>query len=209
MSMKTAALFLSFLCTLSLCAQLTLKDKAPLENLALQGVDDVPLTLAQAKKSRGLIVVFSCNSCPFVVGSDDFPGWEKQYDSLFRAAAANDIGFVLVNSNEGKRNQADSFEAMKLHAQEQGYAMPYLLDNRSELADAFGAKTTPHVYFFDQDLTLIYSGSIDNSWDRSRKQDLPYLFQAIKAHGNHQKIKPNTTDPKGCGIKRVTPPAKH
>jgi hypothetical protein len=58
------------------------------------------------------------------------------------------------------------------------------------------------VYFFDQTFKLIYTGSIDNSWDKGRKSDDPYLFNAIKAQGKGKKIKPNTTEPKGCGIKR-------
>ncbi|NBN99537.1 MAG: hypothetical protein EBV19_09925 [Flavobacteriia bacterium] len=61
-------------------AQLSVKDKAPLQNLSLKNIDETTLTLSQAVKKNGLVVVFSCNSCPFVVGSDDFPGWEKQYD---------------------------------------------------------------------------------------------------------------------------------
>ena len=77
------------------------------------------------------------------------------------------------------------------------------------LADAFGARTTPHVYFFDQTFKLIYTGSIDNSWDKGRKSDEPYLFNAIKAQGKGKKIKPNTTEPKGCGIKRVTTTPKN
>ncbi|MFM7664037.1 MAG: redoxin domain-containing protein [Bacteroidota bacterium] len=190
-------------------AQLSVRAKAPLQNLALKNIDETTLTLYQAVKKKGLVVVFSCNSCPFVVGSDDFPGWEKQYDSLYKAAQANEIGFILVNSNEGKRNQADSFEEMKKHALEQAYSMPYLLDTESKLADAFGARTTPHVYFFDENLSLIYTGSIDNSWDKSRKQEEPYLFNAFYAKANHKKIKPHTTEPKGCGIKRVKTPIKN
>jgi hypothetical protein len=107
-----------------------------------------------------------------------------------------------VNSNEGKRAQADSYEEMIKHAKEQNYTMPYVVDEKAALADAFGARTTPHVYFFDQTFKLIYTGSIDNSWDKGRKSDEPYLFNAIKAQGKGKKIKPNTTEPKGCGIKR-------
>jgi peroxiredoxin len=207
--MKNCFFFLFLLSLFNGSAQLSVKDKAPLRNHALMNIDETTLTLSQAVKKNGLIVIFSCNSCPFVVGSDDFPGWEKQYDSLYKAAQANEIGFILVNSNEGKRNQADSFEEMKKHAQEKTYAMPYLLDTESQLADAFGAKTTPHVYFFDEELNLIYTGSIDNTWDKSRKEDVPYLFNAIRAKGNDKKIKPNTTEPKGCGIKRVKTPIKN
>jgi thioredoxin-related protein len=197
------------LLTLNTWAQLRINDKAPMQNVEMKSVNGTLYSLSSLKKDKGLIVVFSCNSCPFVVGSDDFPGWEMQYDSLNNEALANNIGFVLVNSNEGKRAQADSYEEMIKHAKEENYTMPYVLDEQVALANAFGAKTTPHVYFFDQNLTLIYTGSIDNSWDKGRKSDQAYLFNAIKAQGKGKKIKTTTTEPKGCGIKRVVTPPKN
>lgn len=207
MKLLFSAVFIVF--SLSAWAQLRIKDKAPMQQIDMKSVNGSMYNLNSLKKDKGLIVIFSCNSCPFVVGSDDFPGWEKQYDSLYNEALANNIGFVLVNSNEGKRSQADSYEEMVKHAKEQNYTMPYVVDEQAGLANAFGAKTTPHVYFFDQTLTLIYTGSIDNSWDKGRKSDQFYLFDAIKAQGKGKKIKPNTTEPKGCGIKRVVTPPKN
>lgn len=207
MKLFFSAAFIVF--SLSTWAQLRVKDKAPMQQADMKSVNGSMYNLNNLKKDKGLVVIFSCNSCPFVVGSDDFPGWEKQYDSLYSEALVNNIGFVLVNSNEGKRSQADSYEEMVKHAKEQNYTMPYVVDEQAALANAFGAKTTPHVYFFDQTLTLIYTGSIDNSWDKGRKTDQSYLFDAIKAHGKGKKIKPNTTEPKGCGIKRVVTPPKN
>lgn len=205
--MKLLLILGSLLFVTATTAQLQINDKAPLQNRDMKSVNGTTYNLTGLKKDNGLIVIFSCNSCPFVVGSDDFPGWEKQYDSLYNAASDNKIGFVLVNSNEGKRAQADSYEEMIKHAKEQNYTMPYVVDEQSELANAFGAKTTPHVYFFDQTFKLIYTGSIDNSWDKGRKNNQPYLFNAIYAKGKGKKIKPNATEPKGCGIKRtITPP---
>ena len=84
-----------------------------------------------------------------------------------------------------------------------------MVDEKAALADAFGARTTPHVYFFDQSLTLLYTGSIDNSWDNGRKSDQSYLFNAIQAQGKGKKIKTTTTEPKGCGIKRIVTPPKN
>jgi hypothetical protein len=81
--------------------------------------------------------------------------------------------------------------------------MPYLVDENSKLANAFGAKTTPHIYFFNAEMNLVYTGSIDNIWDNKRKTDVPYLKNAIEAVGNGKKIKTDNTPPKGCSIKRV------
>jgi hypothetical protein len=176
---------------------------APMADEPLQNVQGEELTLNQAKKENGLIVVFSCNSCPFVVGTPDFPGWEKQYNSLYEQALKYNIGMVLVNSNEGKRSGADSFDEMKKRANEQNYMMPYLLDKYSKMADLFSAKTTPHVFYFNKDMRLVYMGSIDNIADNKRKKDIPYLSMAMQAQANGKKCKPNKTAPVGCSIKRI------
>ena len=90
-------------------------------------------------------------------------------------AQNNDVGFVLINSNEAKRDGVDSFEEMTKHAQKNNYSMSYLLDENSELANFLKAKTTPHVFFFDGSFRLIYTGSIDNIWDGKRKKDISFL----------------------------------
>jgi hypothetical protein len=78
--------------------------KAPLTQRRLLDLNNEYTSLKEEKKENGLIVVFSCNTCPFVVGSDKFEGWEKDYNDLAMLAAKHDIGFILVNSNEAKRD---------------------------------------------------------------------------------------------------------
>ena len=113
----------------------------------------------------------SCNTCPFVVGGAGYPGWEKDYNDIYDKCKELGIGMVLINSNEAKRKGDDSMEEMKKHAAEKNYKMKYVVDKNHVLADAFGAKTTPHIFLFDKDLKLIFTGSIDNSWDKKRKAD--------------------------------------
>jgi len=182
--------------------QLKTNEIAPMQDATFLNTSGDNLSLKSLLGKEGLIVVFSCNTCPFVVGSEDFAGWEVQYDSLYALASSKNIGFVLVNSNEGKRMNVDSFEEMVRHSKEKNYNMPYLLDKYALLAEAFGAKTTPHVFFFDEKFQLIYTGSIDNQWDNARKNTEPYLSNAILAKSKGKKIIPNTTSPKGCGIKK-------
>ena len=162
-------------------------------------------SLIQEVKKNGLIIVFSCNTCPFVVGSKHFPGWEKQYNELYDTSMKNKIGFLLVNSNEAKRGGDDAFDKMETHAKKNTYKMAYLLDENSSLANELLAKTTPHVFFYNAQLELIYSGSIDNIWDGKRKKEQYYLKDAIRSHVSSKKIKPSATPPKGCSIKRVKP----
>jgi peroxiredoxin len=181
---------------------LEIGDKAPLSDQQLKNIDDKSHSLNDLKADNGLVVVFSCNTCPFVVGSENFIGWEVQYNQLASVASTNKFGFVLINSNEGKRENEDSFEAMQKQAKEKKYTMPYLLDKNHELADAFGAKTTPHVYVFDKEMKLIYQGAIDNTVDGKRKNDDLYLINLMNEVVSNTVVKVNTTPPRGCSIKR-------
>lgn len=182
--------------------QLEIGQTAPLTEYRMLNVNKAYTTLKELKGVNGIVVVFSCNTCPFVVGNDGFPGWERQYNELADYAKQNGYGFVLVNSNEAKREKDDSLDEMKKHAEEQKYAMPYLLDANSTMANAFGAKTTPHVYLFDRSMKLSYKGSIDNSWDSKAAVEIPYLRQAINQMANGEEISFPSTAPKGCSIKR-------
>lgn len=194
--------FLSFTKLLEEQKGLEIGDKAPLSDQQLKNIDDKSHSLNDLKADNGLVVIFSCNTCPFVVGSENFIGWEVQYNQLASAASSNKFGFVLINSNEGKRENEDSFEAMQKQAKDKKYTMPYLLDKNHELADAFGAKTTPHVYVFDKEMKLIYQGAIDNTVDGKRKNDDLYLINVMNEVVSNTVVKVNTTPPRGCSIKR-------
>jgi hypothetical protein len=175
----------------------------PEGNRMLQTTADEETTLREHLGEKGLIVIFSSTTCPFVVGGENYPGWEKDYNALYTLANQNGINLVLVNSNEAKRSSGESMEDMKNRAKEYGYLMPYLYDEGHVVADAFGARTTPHVYFFDAAGVLIYSGSIDNTWDSSRKKDDYYLKNAIETvAAGKKKVNPDRTAAKGCSIKR-------
>lgn len=182
---------------------LKIGDEMPLGEQDLFDVSGDTLNLNELKKESGLIVVFSCNTCPFVVGNDDFEGWEKDYNSLYDKANEKGIGFVLINSNEAKRDGADSMDEMIAHSENNQYKMPYVADYNSVMADAFGARTTPHVYMFNEEAELVYMGSIDNTWDSDRKKTSYYLSDAIESLATGKTIKKKSTAPKGCSIKRT------
>jgi len=201
--MKIILLLLSIACGSALFGQIMnikIGQVAPLTDYSMLSTNNENVTLKNAVNENGIVVI-----CPFVVGFSDstFPGWENRYNSIFDFAAAKKIGVILVNSNEAKRTSDDSMEKMIEHKKNKGYKMPYLLDKNSELANALGAKTTPHVFFFDKELKLIYTGSIDNSFEDKRKKEIPFLMDAIENHAAGKKIKLNTTSPKGCSIKRL------
>jgi hypothetical protein len=178
---------------------------APKADLKMKNINGKELSLNDIKKENGLLVVFSCNTCPFVVGSEGSEGWEGRYDELRKFAEANKVGMVLVNSNEAKRDKGDDLESMKTRAKEHGFAQcNYVLDVNSELANAFYARTTPHVYLFDKSMKLAYKGSIDDNVDDSKKVSTPYLKNAITNMALGKAVDPAETKPVGCSIKRAS-----
>lgn len=179
-------------------------DKLPMASKQLKNIDKSKQSLDSYAKGRGLLVIFSCNTCPFVIGNDSFDGWEQDYEKIMEHANKNDVGFVLINSNEAKRKKGDSFKDMIKRAEEYNYSMPYLYDKNHEVADAFGAKTTPHVFLFDAKLSLIYKGSIDDSYKPtvSKENATPFLINAMLNDATGNPLEPNSTSPKGCSIKR-------
>ena len=182
-------------------------EKAPMPNAPMMGVDGQQHTLTSLKGDNGLLVVFSCNTCPFVVGNGTkTEGWEGRYNGLAELAESLNIGMVLVNSNEAKREGDDSFVAMKRHAAEAGYTMPYVMDEGSKLANACGARTTPHAYLYNKDMTLAYRGSIDDNVNRAEEVEENYLSVAMTRMAEGKKIKTQETKAVGCSIKRVMKP---
>jgi thioredoxin-related protein len=178
---------------------------APKADLKMKNINGREVALSDIKQNNGLLVVFSCNTCPFVVGGEGSEGWEGRYDELRKYAESNKIGMVLVNSNEAKRAKGDDLESMKTRAKEHGFSQcNYVLDVNSELANAFYARTTPHVYLFDKNMKLAYKGSIDDNVDDSKKVTAPYLKNAISNLAAGKGIDPAETKPVGCSIKRAS-----
>ena len=185
--------------------ELAIGSKAPLADVLMMNVNGTQMSLNTAAGPNGLLVVFSCNTCPFVVGNGEKSDrWEGRYNEVIAFARENGIGSVLVNSNEAKRKGDDSLEEMKQHAREAGYIAPYVVDARHKLADGFGARTTPHIYLFAGDFRLVYRGSIDDSVNSAADVKERYLEDAITKMVAGKKVKPAITKAIGCSIKRMS-----
>jgi thioredoxin-related protein len=177
---------------------------APKADVEMMDVSGKKLTLNSIKKENGLLVIFSCNTCPFVVGNGEkSEGWEKRYPDLGKIAERSKVGMVLVNSNEAKRTGDDSLERMQKQAQLMKYNCSYVVDENHVVADAFGAKTTPHIYLFDKNMKLVYVGAIDDNVDDSKAVKEPYLRNALSNLAAGKTIEPNSTRQLGCSIKRL------
>ena len=169
----------------------------PLVEYKMEDVSGEIVSLNSVKKKNGLLVIFSCNTCPFVLG------WQDRYIPLGDWTLENNIGFVLVNSNEAQRNDVDGLEKMRVHAATNKYNTFYTVDKNSELADAFGATRTPEVFLFDGNGKLVYKGAIDDNSEDANAVLKPYLGVALQSLLNGVEINSNATKSIGCTIKRL------
>lgn len=160
-------------------------------------LDNEDVMLRELAGTKGTLVVFSCNTCPFVIK------WEDRYNDLYDLAKANGINMILVNSNEAFRGGDDSHEKMKEHAKKMGYKMPYVIDQNHVIADILVAKATPQVYLFDNNFRIVYRGAIDDNQDSADDVQETYAADAITALANDDKIAVTETKALGCSIKRV------
>ena len=178
---------------------ISINEKMPEVDFELKSVNEQWITINSQTSDNGLLVIFTCNTCPFVVM------WEDRYKLVEQIAEENNIGLVYINSNYKKRKSDDSFERMQKHAKRMDYQFPYLLDEKSKLANIFGAKTTPHIFLFDNKNTLVFKGAIDDNYKEIKKVEKFYLKDAIKQLVSGSEITVSETKAVGCSIKRYVP----
>lgn len=203
MTKVTKAIFLPLLIVIAfafapLTEELAIGASIPKADLKMKDVTTgKEISLNAGKTAKGLLVMFSCNTCPYVKLS------ESRIKEAQDFTRANGIGMVVVNSNEAQRDGDDSEAEMKTYAAAQGFSAPYVLDVKSELADAFGASRTPQVFLFDAAGTLIYKGAIDDNVKDPKAVTKPYLKDALNALLKGAKPEVKETKSIGCTIKRA------
>ena len=172
--------------------EISIGSKMPGSDYILKNINGNESELSTYKKENGLLVIFSCNTCPWVIR------WQGRYNPISELCSKNNIGFVAVNSNASQHDGVDSFDSMKEHAKKYEYIFPYVLDSGSRLAKAFGAMVTPHVYLFDKNGDLRYRGAIDDGPKRVKRN---YLVDAINSVSKGKSVRTKTTKSLGCSIK--------
>ncbi len=140
-----------------LAEELALGSALPMASRKMPEIRGKELSLKDIIGKEGLLVIFSCNTCPWVIA------WQDRYVALADKYKSKDLGIVAVNSNAAYRGKGDSLEDMQKHAKENDYNFYYVLDKDSELAQAFGATRTPHIFLFDKTGKLVYRGAIDDN----------------------------------------------
>ena len=192
---KFISLILIGCLTILSAKELDLGSILPLGDIKMADISGKDISLNDAKGENGLLVIFSCNTCPWVIA------WEDRYVELADTYKDKGVGIVAINSNETKFENVDSMEEMQEHAQENGYNFYYTMDKKSNLAGAFGATRTPHIYLFDKKDKLVYRGAIDDNARKPDKVENTYLADAIDNMLAGSAIDPAATKALGCAIK--------
>ncbi len=160
----------------------------------LKGVDGKTYELKDFADKKAVVIVFSCNHCPYVQA---YEGRMVQIQSEYLGKGAT---LVAINSNDESNYPEDSFPNMVTRAKEKGFNFPYLRDETQEVAKQYGGICTPHVFAFDQNRKLRYKGRIDDSRypDQVKIHDLRNALDAIIAGKTPDS---QETRPFGCSIK--------
>ena len=167
-------------------------DRAP--GFRLRGIDGNEHTLESYADANALVLVQSCNHCPYV------QAWEGRLKAIQADYAARGVVLVALNSNDSERYPEDSFAEMCRRAAQEGFNFDYLWDEDQSLARALGAERTPEVFLFGGDRMLAYHGAIDDSRDETAVAE-EYLRDALDAVLEGREPRVAETPPTGCSVK--------
>lgn len=188
---------LGFITLSSVSDPLPIGAAVPNADLKMKDISGKEVSLNEAKKKNGLLVMFSCNTCPYVIKN------QSRTNEIAKHALDKEIGVVILNSNEAYRDDQDSYEAMKQYAADQGYAWYYLVDKNHTMADAFGANRTPECFLFDNNGKLAYHGAIDDNPSDAGSVGRKHLKEAINESVTGKEITVKQSKSVGCTIKRL------
>lgn len=191
-----ATLLGSLAFTIASTDPITIGADLPKSTVKMQDVSGKMISIKDAAKANGVLVMFSCNTCPYVLKNQD------RTVEIAAYALQKDLGVIVLNSNEAYRTKDDSFDAMKAYAKDQKYKWSYVVDKNHEIADAFGANRTPEVFMFDKNMKLVYHGAIDDNPSDATAVNRSHLKMAINELTEGKEISVKESKSVGCSIKR-------
>jgi hypothetical protein len=171
------------------------KVPAAVAKTKMKNVDGQMLSIAQVTGRAGTLVIFTCNHCPFA------KDWEQRIVELGNSYAGKGVGVILINANDPKSHADDGFDEMRARATSRGMKVPYVVDDTSGVARAFGASVTPEAFLFDKSGKLAYHGTIDDNRQEPDKVKSRYLKDALDAVVAGKTPPVPETKGLGCGIK--------
>ena len=175
-------------------SQIKLKtgDQAP--DFDLIGIDDKNHSLNDYKDYDGLLVLFTCNHCPYVKAKVEAI---KEIHEKFK----DNVALVGINSNDPTNYPDDNFENMKKTAQEKGIKFDYLVDDTQEIAKKYGATCTPDPFLFNKERKLVFHGRIDNAMNLEDTATEKTMINNIEKLLAGEKIEKDFDPSIGCSIK--------
>ncbi len=173
--------------------KLKIDSRAP--GFSLPAVDGKFYNLSSFSDKKILIVIFSCNHCPYV------QAYEDRIIQIQKDFEKDNVQIVAINSNDDSQYPDDSFEEMKKRAADKKFNFPYLRDETQEVAKAYGATHTPQIFLFDANRKLKYEGKIDDNWQEPGKVKSAYLKDAITDVLAGKEVSVPETFSIGCTIK--------
>ena len=176
---------------------LAIGSSIPKPEVKMKDISGKEVSFNDAMGKNGLLVMFSCNTCPIV------QKYESRTVEICKKAISNNIGVILLNSNEAYREKGDSYNDMKTYAEKLGYSWNYVLDNKSAMADDFGATRTPENFLFDKTGKLVYHGAIDDNSNGPDEVTRKHLSIALDELTGGKEISTKNTKSVGCSIKRL------
>ncbi|MFW5658133.1 MAG: thioredoxin family protein [Bacteroidota bacterium] len=196
---KKVLIYIVFLLipALSFAGGYEIGDKA--SDFKLKNVDGNYISLSDYPEAEGVVVVFTCNHCPYA------QAWEQRIIDLHNDYAKKGYPVIAINPNDESIVPGDSYANMVKRAKEKNYPFPYLKDDEQEVYPKYGATHTPHFYLLDKkndDFFVKYIGAIDNNYKDASAVTETYLRDAIDAVIDGKKPDPQTTKALGCTIKK-------
>lgn len=171
---------------------------ANVSDFKLKNVDGKMVSLADYPDAKGFIISFTCNHCPFSIA------YEDRILALDKKYATSGYPVIAINPNDAENYPDDSYENMKIRANEKQFTFPYLYDESQEIAKQFGAKRTPHMYILQKEggkLIVKYIGAIDDNWESPENVEENYVANAMDAILENKPVAMTTTKAIGCTIK--------
>lgn len=164
-------------------------------NFNLPGTDGKQYSLASFSHKKVLLVIFSCNHCPYVQAC------ENRIIAIQKDYKEQGLQVVAINSNDAGQYPEDSFEEMKKRHTFKSFNFHYLYDESQEIAKAYGASHTPELFLFNESRTLVYYGKIDDNWQDESRVITRYLRDALDEVFAGKPVSVPETFAIGCTIK--------
>lgn len=167
-------------------------------DFSLENIDGSTISLSDYSNEKGVMVIFSCNPCPYVIA------YEDRIIDLHNEYASQGFPLVLINPNDAEKQPVDSMDEMRVRAEEKNYPFPYIKDVDQSVYKAYGATRTPEIFLLKNNgngnFVVAYTGTVDDNYKDASAVNVSYASDAVKALLQGETPNPASTVAIGCSI---------